>query len=417
MRAQHFLKVALAFGMLNTGLATSATLAEIPKVDPTPIPIYEEADLQVQNSVQPQVTELGGAVTFTISVNNKGPATSNDIASKVVIPSGYSITNISVTQGDYDQSTKLWRVGTLDAWKRAVMTVMVVVLNDSDLMTTAELIQCSTTDPDSTPNNGIDTNGNGIIIDDQGDEDDGDGQDVKIKDINSSKGNETADVEDEDRNKDNGKPSPDINLKFDTDVKMVMEHKKDKIISFLDFDTMAMRMEDHSKGKKNDPVYWDKEGNIYSGEKGNYYKIPFSQVKSMGKNIVNMFSMGNTDMLEKSLGGEVNLEWPNEPIVYNGYELHVYPNRYPMVEWVFIYHPNVFRGAENISEEQVSCRGGGCTKFTLTEGKEAGATILFDSEDRLAEITNPDGATAIYTYEPCTVTLPQAQSFNFNFRN
>ncbi|MAU16019.1 MAG: hypothetical protein CMH46_10835 [Muricauda sp.] len=381
------------------------------KTKDTPALNYEEADIQVENSVQPQVTQLGGAVTFVISVNNKGPATSDGIVSKVVIPSSYSIANIDVTQGEYDQTTKLWQVGTLDAWKRAVMTVMVVVLDDKDLMTTVELTSCGTTDPDSTPNNGIDTNGNGLIIDDKGDEDDGDGQDVKINDLQRTGNNENA-----------GNRSKKIipnELSFDTDVKMVMEHKKDKIISFLDFDSMAMRMEYHSKGKNPDPVYWDKDGYIYSGEKGNYYKIPFDQVKNMGKNMVKMFSMGNQGMPMPKVGGkEVNLEWPNEPIIYNGYELHVYPNRYPMVEWVFMYHPNIFRGAENVIEENVDCRGnGGCTKFTATKGEGAGSTVLFDSQDRLAEITNPDGASAIYTYEPCTVTLPAAQSFNFNFKN
>lgn len=406
MRTKHFLLSLLSLGMLHIAWARySNTTEKNYKTKDTPALNYEEADLQVQNSVQPQATQLGGAVTFVISVNNKGPAASNDIVSKVVIPDSYSIANIDVTQGEYDQTTKLWHVGTLEAWKRAVMTVMVVVMDDKDLMTTAELTGCSTTDPDSTPNNGIDTNGNGLIMDDEGDEDDGDGQDVKIGSNNDVANNE-------------GEPSAN-ELSFDTDVKMVMEHKKDKIISFLDFDSMAMRMEYHSKGKNPDPVYWDKDGYIYSGEKGNYYKIPFDQVKNMGKNMVKMFSMGNQGMSMPKVGGkEVNLEWPNEPIIYNGYELHVYPNRYPMVEWVFVYHPDIFRGAENVKEDKVDCRGdGGCSKFTLTEGEEAGSTVLFDSQDRLAEITNPDGASVIYTYEACTVTLPAAQSFNFNFKN
>ncbi|GAA4809645.1 DUF11 domain-containing protein [Litoribaculum gwangyangense] len=359
-----------------------------------------EADLHFQNSVQPEVTQLGGSVTFNMAVNNKGPAASNDIVCKVVIPKSYEVANISVSQGNYDKNSQLWTVGTLDAWKRATLTAMVIVLDDKDSMTTGEIISCSTKDPDSTPNNGIDTNGNGLIIDDQGDEDDGDGQDVKIKEIRqvvSTNGN-------------------------GEDIKMMLEHKKDKIISFLDFDTMAMRMEYHSKGKNPDPVYWDKDGYIYSGEKGQYYKIPFDQVKSMGKNMVKMFSQGSEGMpgafVPKVNGKEVNLEFPNEPIVYNGYELHVYPNKYPMVEWAFVYHPKIFRGADDVKEESVTCRGkAGCTKFTSTAGESVGSTVLFDHKDRLAEITNPDGASAVYTYEPTTVTLPAAQVFNFNFGN
>jgi len=373
-----------------------------------------EADLHLQASVQPESTQLGGAVTFTIAVNNKGPAIAKDIVSKVHIPSSYSITNISVTQGSYNQDTKLWQVGTLKEWSRAVMTILVVVMGDSDLMTTGEIISCSVKDPDSKPGNGIDTNGNGDIIDDRDDEDDGDGQDVKISDL------AIDNSENDGSNSDDTESNSTIEVAIDEDIKLVMEHKRDKVISYLDFDTMAMRMEYHSKGKNPDPVYWDKDGYIYSGEKGQYYKIPFSQVKNMGKNITKMFSKGNKGMpgavLPKVNGKTVDLEFPNEPIVYNGYKIRVYPDRYPIVEWAFMYHPKIFRGADNVKEEIVECRGNSnCTKFTLTDGKEAGSTVLFDHKERLAEITNPDGASAIYTYEPATVKLPNAQEYNFNF--
>jgi hypothetical protein len=358
-----------------------------------------EADLHLQASVQPESTQLGGSVTFKFAVNNKGPETARHIVSKIHIPKSYSITNISVSQGKYNKASEIWTVGDLEAWKRAEMTVVVVVVDGSDLMTMGEVIACAIKDPDSTPNNGIDTNGNGLIIDDRDDEDDGDGQDVKLGEVITNNTFENSGV----------------------DVKMVMEHKKDKIISYLDFDTMAMRMEYHSKGKNPDPVYWDKDGYIYAGEKGSYYKIPFDEVKNMGKNIVNMFSKGSEGMgmvLPKVGGKEVSLEWPNEPIMYNGYEVHVYINRYPMIEWTFVYHPKIFKGADNVKEERLDCRGNsGCTKFTLTEGEGAGSIVLFDSKDRLAEIRNPDGASAIYTYEPATVKLPLAQSFNFNFKN
>ena len=393
--------------------------------------VEQLADLHVQNSVQPEITPIGGTVTFTIAVNNKGPATSNSIISKINIPSSYAITTISVTQGDYNQTTKLWNVGSLEPWKRAIMTVVVTVVNDANLMTTAELISCSTTDPDSTPNNGIDTNGNGLIVDDRDDEDDGDGQDVKISNsiTDNTNENENAnqdsngeDSENQDDDNDETIPNNELDYYYTTDVKMVMEHKKDKIIAYLDFNTMAMRLEDHSKGKKNDPIYWDKDGNIYSGEKGNYYKIPFEQVKNMGKSMGNMFSKGIDFMpgasLPKVNGETVDLEFPNKPILYNGYELHIYPNRYPMIEWIFIYHPKVFKGADNIREEIVSCRGtSNCSKFTVINGKDAGSYILFLPEGYLAEIYTPNNGTAIYTYENCTVTLPPAQSFNFNFKN
>lgn len=357
------------------------------------------ADLHLQNSVQPYETTLGGSVTFTIAVSNKGPAIANQVTALVKFPSSYAINNVTATQGNYNKTTGVWEIGEMKPWSREVLTIMVTVLNTSNLMTLAEITNSSVKDPDSKPNNGVDTNSNGLVIDDKEDEDDGDGQDVKISEVVS----------------DSTSDNPGL------DVKMVMEHKKDKIISYLDFDTMAMRMEYHSKGKNPGPVYWDKDGYIYSGEKGNYYKIPFEEVKNLGKNIGGMFSKPGKEMgmtLPKVNGKEVPLEWPSEPIMYNGYELRVYINKYPMMEWIFVYHPKIFKGADNVSESTENCRGNaGCTKFTATSGDGIGSTILFDSEDRLAEITNPNGASIIYTYEPCTVTLPDAQSFNFKFKN
>lgn len=153
-----------------------------------------EADLHLQIKAEPEFTQIGGTVTFTIAVNNKGPATSDDIVARVIIPKSYSISNTKVGQGTYDEKTQLWKVGSLGAWKRSVMTVVVTVLNNADLMTTGEIISCSTTDPDSTPGNGIDTNGNGIIVDDKDDEDDADGQDVRISNPEDEMGEKLTDM-------------------------------------------------------------------------------------------------------------------------------------------------------------------------------------------------------------------------------
>ena len=388
--------------------------------------VEQLADLHVQNSVQPEITPIGGTVTFTIAVNNKGPATSNSIISKINIPSSYAITTISVTQGDYNQTTKLWNVGSLEPWKRAIMTVVVIVVNDANLMTTAELISCSTTDPDSTPNNGIDTNGNGLIVDDRDDEDDGDGQDVIIKEEiaeNTSSSDPTAtDPEspesdgpkDKDDPNENGGNLPDYTHTFYTDIKMELVDGKDKIISYLDFDTMAMRMEYHSKGKNPDPVYWDQYGYIYSAEsKGKYVKIHF---KSFAKAMVGM---------AKAFTPQMDLPFKTPKVyddvirtIYDNHEVMMPIDTYPMMEWAFYYHPSWFEGVQGIVKETISCRGSNtCSRYLVVSGEGKGTYVVFDSEDYLAEIVNPDGAKAIYTYEKATVNLPPAQSFNFNFKN
>ena len=379
------------------------------------------ADLHLQASVQPLTSNIGGTVNFTIAVNNKGPATSDNILSKIHIPSSYRVSNISVTQGSYNKDSKLWEVGSLEPWKRSVMTVVAIVIDENDLMVTGEIMACSTQDPDSTPGNGIDTNGNGNIIDDREDEDDGDGQIVIIGqgvagNTSSSdpmpsdpKSPKSDTPQNQDNPNENGGNLPDYAHEFYTDVKMEMWDGKDKIISYLDFDTMAMRMEYHSKGKNPDPVYWDQFGYIYSADKGKYIKMHF---KSFANAMVGM---------AKAFAPQMALPF-NVPDIYNEVIRTIYNNKdvmipidtYPMIEWAFYYHPSWFEGVEGIAKETISCRGSSdCKRYIVMSGESTGCYVVFDSEDFLIEISNPDGAKAIYTYEQATVNLPPAQTINY----
>lgn len=387
-----------------------------------------EADLHLQASVQPFKTELGGAVTFTISVNNKGPDISQEVVSRVVIPNSYSITNISVTQGNYNQDTHLWQVGTLKEWSRAVMTIKVVVIDDKDLMTTGEIMSCSTQDPDSTPGNGIDTNGNGNIIDDKGDEDDGDGQDVVIGEVvadnnnSNNSGNNSNNNNNDNENSDNtnqlGGNNPNFIYYITTDIKLELKDGKDHIISYLDFDTMAMRMEYHGKRKNPDPVYWDQYGYIYSADKGQYVKVHFETFSNYMAQMLDAYTFFDPKAYLPFDNVSQDVDYAIKTINYNSQEIIMSMGKYPIIEWAYYYHPSWFEGVEGVVKETISCRGSNnCKRYLVVSGQGKGTCIVFDSEDYLAEIVNPDGAKAIYTYEEATVKLPNAVEYNFNTRN
>jgi uncharacterized repeat protein (TIGR01451 family) len=412
----------------NTKKETTKKSVPVPKQQTTNATGKEsEADLHLLNKVDPYYTALGETVTFTIHIVNKGPASSNDIISKVHIPNSYSLSNISVTQGSYNEDTELWDIGNLEEWKKATMTIIVVVVDNIDLLTTAEVVSCSTKDPDSTPGNGIDTNGNGVIVDDKEDEDDGDGQDVVIGEVvagnsNSNNSGNNSNNNNDNENSDNtnqlGGNNPNFIYYITTDIKLELKDGKDHIISYLDFDTMAMRMEYHGKRKNPDPVYWDQYGYIYSADKGQYVKVHFETFSNYMAQMLDAYTFFDPKAYLPYDNVSDELNYTIRTISYNSQEIIMSMGKYPIIEWAYYYHPSWFEGVEGVVKETISCRGSNnCKRYLVVSGQGKGTYIVFDSEDYLAEIVNPDGAKAIYTYEEAAVKLPNAVEYNFNTRN
>jgi hypothetical protein len=106
------------------------------------------------------------------------------------------------------------------------------------------------------------------------------------------------------------------------------------------------------------------------------------------------------------------LDFPDGSVKYYGMDLS--PQKFPILEWAFVYNTVHFEGRPELRKEILNCRGmEGCIKYTLTEGAEAGSYVLFDQEKRLAEIFTVNSGKAVYTYEPTRVTLPEAKEMPF----
>ena len=96
-------------------------------------------------------------------------------------------------------------------------------------------------------------------------------------------------------------------------------------------------------------------------------------------------------------------------------------NTFMYIEFAFIYTPEHFRDEmvkNDYSESQVACRGNaGCTRFSINDPAYSGSYILFDENDRLAEINvkmkddenfgSGEGKLEFF-YEACNVNLPAA---------
>ncbi|MFH6604504.1 SpaA isopeptide-forming pilin-related protein [Maribacter algicola] len=139
-----------------------------------------EVDLELEMSVDNATPNVGDPVTFTVVVTNQGPSTATGVVVTDQLPSGYTYTGFTTSQGTYNSGTGQWTLGSLVAVQSETLTVSATVNASGDYLNLAEVTAQNETDVDSTPGNGVDTNGDGNVIDDPGDEDDGDAATIDV---------------------------------------------------------------------------------------------------------------------------------------------------------------------------------------------------------------------------------------------
>ncbi len=151
--------------------------------DPTVDPIIppDVADLSLTKTVDNATPDVGGTVTFTITVTNNGPDDATGVAVQDVVPSGYTnITNISGT-GSYTAPNIDWTGLSIANGASATLTFEADVLATGDYVNIASVSASDQGDLDSMPGNPADSDGMGGIgfadpddTQDANDEDDGD---------------------------------------------------------------------------------------------------------------------------------------------------------------------------------------------------------------------------------------------------
>ncbi|MBL4660891.1 MAG: DUF11 domain-containing protein [Alcanivoracaceae bacterium] len=139
----------------------------------TAIPI---ADLSLNKTVDNSTPLIGSIVTFSITVANAGPENATNVTVEDTVPSGLSsITNIS-TGGSAVGNVITWSGLNINNGANVILTYDVTVDPTGIYTNLAEIIAADQLDSDSTPNNGVDTDGDGNTNNDPGDEDDGDSE-------------------------------------------------------------------------------------------------------------------------------------------------------------------------------------------------------------------------------------------------
>ena len=154
--------------------------------------IAQSADLSLDISVDDNLVEAGEEVTFLIRLINNGPDTTLGVEVLSLLPSGYDFVGYDSNEGSYDAISGVWDIGGMGFGINAILKITATVKNSGEYEMLAEVIASDLLDYDSVPNNGVDTDGDGNIMDDPDDEDDGDGQIVIVERGDSSSKDPTA---------------------------------------------------------------------------------------------------------------------------------------------------------------------------------------------------------------------------------
>ena len=129
-------------------------------------------DLELTKVVDNLTPFVGEAITFTITLTNKGPDEATNVVVSEVVPDGYTYQGSN--DADYNQALGIWTIDNLGVGETRTLRITVTVNPTGEYLNQAEVLSVDQSDLDSSPGNGVDTDGDGIFINDPGDEDDGD---------------------------------------------------------------------------------------------------------------------------------------------------------------------------------------------------------------------------------------------------
>ncbi|MEL7248017.1 MAG: hypothetical protein AAFO03_06350 [Bacteroidota bacterium] len=166
---------------LEIGFSSFPTPIEIINTDEMEVPFQSAAlnlscavhDLAL-NTYQTTNANTDPGATFDLFVNlmNEGNEAVTGIEVTAPIPSAFTFQS---ADGNYDDQTGIWQIDNLSPGTETILSLQLTRQVSGDSLFLAEVSAMNEPDTDSTPNNGVDTNGDNHFADDPGDEDDGDG--------------------------------------------------------------------------------------------------------------------------------------------------------------------------------------------------------------------------------------------------
>ncbi|WP_430451466.1 DUF11 domain-containing protein [Rhodopirellula europaea] len=120
-----------------------------------------QADLSLTKIVDNANADVGENVTFTITARHDSGDPSGQFIVLDPLPAGLQFVEATASIGTYDETTGRWTVPELDAGSGtaapsfATLEIVATTLSRGTLTNSAEIIQATLPDPDSTPGNGL----------------------------------------------------------------------------------------------------------------------------------------------------------------------------------------------------------------------------------------------------------------------
>ena len=132
------------------------------------------ADLSLTKMVDNATPNVGDVVRFTVTVTNDGPTDATGVVITDLLPEGYTYQSHTATAGVYNANTGIWNVNRTILDQNSETLEIAAAVNTptgqtDEYLNSAEISACNFADPDSDPNQGIDTDdySDGVTDDDE----------------------------------------------------------------------------------------------------------------------------------------------------------------------------------------------------------------------------------------------------------
>ena len=114
----------------------------------------EVSDLSLAIIADDATPNLGDNVTLVITVTNSGPDTASNVQIESLLPAGVTFVSSLSSQGAYNETTRVWTVGSITAGNAVDLELIATVTTIGAKTLVAEVSSADESDPDSVPGNG-----------------------------------------------------------------------------------------------------------------------------------------------------------------------------------------------------------------------------------------------------------------------
>jgi len=125
----------------------SATATETP----------QQADLSLAKTVDNPTPNVGGTITFTITLTNAGPAGATGVKVTDLLPAGLTFVSATPSQGTYSALTGVWIVGTVGAATSRTLALRALVASPDAITNVAVISAADQFDPNPGNNQAVAT--------------------------------------------------------------------------------------------------------------------------------------------------------------------------------------------------------------------------------------------------------------------